>query len=138
MNPVRPPEPPKPPEVLSQESEVEQKPKASDELVPGLDLPQELFAEAAILSPVDWTEDELDSLQNMFEGEAIDPDMQAELVEKLTYTSPPHTPRPLVVVPDSVNAVSESPMISTPPPVIPLEVPTSRVNLDDWLKENKT
>lgn len=135
---MKPPQPPAPPSVIVAEELPKKRPtpKPLDEL----GIAPDLFAAVAMSSPVEWDGEQLDNLQKLFEGEEVEAEVQAELVDELL--SPPK--RATQDVPPTISRTWEAPSgglsqfgLDSAPVPTQLEVPSSRVNIDDWLRKTK-
>lgn len=133
--------------MLPDEDPQDARPRSGDDPFTELGLTQEQFAEIALSGPLEWNAEQLDFLQSLLVGDPVDPEIARELVEDFLR----HTPEPEPLTPprarepdiprelmDPEELAEE--MAGTFEPVafqaLPaFDVPTSNVNLDDWLKK---
>ena len=138
IEPPKPPEPPSPPGLLDSP---ESKKKPSLGFLEELGISPAAFGEVALCSPVQWTGEQLDQIQMLMEGEELEPEVLAEIFRELSETErqqPKQAPRPVASEEDSgIDYIGGGSLPYVPPSPVPLEVPTCRVNLDDWIKKVK-
>lgn len=138
--PPKPPEPPSPPGLLDSPDESQK--RNFPEFFEDIGISPQAFGEVALNSPVPWTGEQLDQLQMLVEGDWKDLEEGAleELLHELNANRPPQPkqqPKPKETEEDlGIDGIGGG-VPYTPPTPVPLEVPTCRVNLDDWLKKSK-
>lgn len=147
MIPPLPPAPPSPPQVLKSEAEQVGRQNLGDDPFSELGLTQEQFAEIALSGPLDWNWEQLDFLQTLLEGGPLEPEIARELVEDFITHEPKQThaprrsireegtPRELMDVEELAEELATGFQPTTYQSLAALDVPSSSINLDDWLKK---
>lgn len=147
MLPPQPPQPPSPPQVLPEKVQEGRRGNGEDPFNE-LGLSQEQFAEIALNSPFDWDSEQMDFLQSLLEGDPMEPEVTRGLVEDFIHYIPkpmkaPKERREELTVPEDMmdpeelaEVLAESvPVHMRYQPVEALNVPSSNINLDDWLSK---
>ena len=135
---MKPPQPPEPPSIIAAEPTKKKTPRHDP--IEELGIAPDLFAAAAMSSPIEWDGEQLDNLQRLFVGEDIEPEVKEELVEEV-LSPPRRSPSLATMPPQPANTNTAGPTLFTPEaastPTL-LDVPSSRVDIDDWLKKAKS
>lgn len=125
------------------------RPRDGEDPFAELGLSREQFAEIALSGPLEWNAEQLDMLQSLLVGDPVEPELARELVEDFLHHTPtsPKPPEPVRRDPSIPRELMDpeelaeelAPLSSSEPitfqPLPALEVPTSNVNLDDWLRK---
>jgi len=144
--PPLPPKPPSPPDLKSEVVREGVRQNLGDDPFGEVGLTQEQFAEIALSGPLDWNGEQLDFLQTLLYGDPVEPEIARELVNDFINHQPKQppplleksresTPRELMDPEELAEELAPSFQPAIYQSLSALNVPSSNINLDDWLKK---
>lgn len=142
---IEPPKPPSPPKFPRIEQAEDKKEKPKNNVFDELGMTQREFAEEALNSSTEWNIDQLDELQTLLDGEGLEEEQSRDLIDEFmnipeqdsikTTIQERKVSRDMMDPEELAEELAEAPSIGMMGEShIPYQVPESRVNLDDWIK----
>jgi len=137
--------------MLPDEDPQDDRQRSGEDPFEELGLRQEEFAEIALNGPLDWDGEQMDNLQALLEGDPVEPEATRALVEDFIHYIPQTKDKPR----DTRDRPSSIPKEMMDPeelaeemagtqgyfepvqfhPLPAMDVPSSRVDLDDWIRK---
>lgn len=142
---ILPPQPPSPPKVLLEDSQKDKK-KNKQSMLDDLGIDKEYFAHMALVNGPNWEADELDLLESLYNGDEIEDAQEEALVDKffspegvkVTPAPKQQSSREYALDDMSSIAMGTDVPFNTPSSYAPtpaLLIPSSDINLDEWLSK---